>query len=129
VPPLTGSACDTWHGDAGNVPAKDDLVNSYVYATMPASGPLANHLILYGGVERLDPSGDSHVDLEFLQNGINIVDGAVSGPGAIPCNDPAQDPTPCDFSGIREVGDVLVSMDFVVGGGIGTVDVRSWNGT
>ena len=28
VPPLTGGACDTWHWDSGNVPAKDDLVNS-----------------------------------------------------------------------------------------------------
>jgi hypothetical protein len=129
TPPLTGSACDTWHWDAGNVPAKDDLVNSYVYATMPASGPLEDHLILYGGLERLDESGDSHVDIEFLQNQVNIVDGTVSGSGAIPCNDPGADPTPCEFSGIREVNDVIVSMDFVVGGGIGSVEVRRWNGS
>jgi Prealbumin-like fold domain len=128
VPPLTGSACDTWHWDAGNVPAKDDLVNSYVYATMPTSGPLADHLILYGGLERLDESGDSHVDFEFLQNSINIVDQAVSGDDAIPCNDPLADPTPCEFSGIRELNDVIVSMDFVQGGGIGSVEVRRWNG-
>ncbi len=129
VPPLTGSACDTWHWDAGNVPSKDDLVNSYVYGTMPTSGALANHLILYGGIERLDPSGDSHLDLEFLQNPIDIVDGTVSDGAAIPCNDPGQDPTPCEFTGIREIGDVIVSMDFVQGGGIGSVEVHVWNGT
>src|ERR671922_243567 len=127
-PPLTGSACDTWHWDAGNVPAKDDLVNSYVYAKIPTSGPFQDDLIIYGGLERLDESGDSHIDLEFLQNSVNIVDGAVSGAGAIPCNDPGQDPVPCNFSGIREVNDVIVSMDFVQGGGIGSVEVRRWNG-
>jgi hypothetical protein len=129
TPPLTGSACDTWHWDAGNVPAKDDLVNSYVYATMPTTGALQDHLILYGGLERLDESGDSHLDIEFLQNQVNIVDGAVSGSGAIPCNDPGADAIPCEFSGVREVNDVIVSMDFVVGGGIGSVEVRRWNGS
>jgi hypothetical protein len=128
TPPLTGSACDTWHWDAGNVPAKDDLVNSYTYATMPESGPRADHLILYGGLERLDPNGDSHLDLEFLQNPIDIVDGAVEGTAGIPCNDPGSDPTPCEFAGIREVDDVIVSMDFVQGGGIGTIEVRNWDG-
>jgi hypothetical protein len=131
VPPLTGGACDTWHWDAGNVPAKDDLVNSYAYAAMPTSGPLTDDLILYTGLERLDPAGDSHVDIEFLQNPVNIVDGqpAASGQAAVPCNDPGNDPVPCEFSGIREVGDVIISMDFVNGGGIGEVDVHEWNGT
>ena len=69
-------------------PGQGDLVNSYMYATMPTTGDLADHLIIYGGLERLDESGDSHIDLEFLQNSVNIVDGAVSGRAAIPCNDP-----------------------------------------
>ena len=131
VPPLTGSQCDTWHWDSGNVPAKDDLVNSYTYATIPTSGSLANHLILYAGLERLDESGDSHIDFEFLQDSVAIVDGepAASGQGAVPCNDPGSDPTPCNFGGIRTVNDVIVSMDFVQGGGIGSVEVRRWNGT
>lgn len=128
-PPLTGSACDTWHWDSGNVPLKDDLVNAYAYAVIPTSGGMQDDLIIYTGLERLDPDGDSHVDLEFLQNSVSIVDGAVSGLGAIPCNDPGQDPTPCEFAGVREVGDVIVSMDFVRGGGIGEVTVREWDGT
>jgi hypothetical protein len=65
VPPLTGSACDTWHWDAGNVPAKDDLVNAYAYAKIR---PSDNHLIIYSGFERLDPNGDSHIDIEFLKD-------------------------------------------------------------
>ena len=129
TPPLIGSACDLWHWDAGNVPAKDDLVNAYAYAVIPTSGDLEDDLIIYSGLERLDESGDSHIDLEFLQNSVSIVDGALSGQDAIPCNDPGQDTTPCEFSGIRTPGDVIVSMDFVQGGGIGEVTVREWNGS
>jgi len=119
VPPLTGSACDTWHWDEGNVPIKDDLSNVYAYA---AFDPVSSHLIFYIGFERLDPNGDSHIDVEFLQDSVALDE-------APKCNDPGADPTPCAFTGIRTVGDLIVSMDFVQGGGIGEVDVRSWNGT
>ena len=119
TPPLTGSACDTWHWDSGNVPAKDDLVNVYAYAKVnPADG----HLIIYSGFERLDPNGDSHIDIEFLKDQVNLDE-------AIPCNDPGPDATPCSFTGIRSVGDTIVSMDFVQGGGIGSISVHEWDGT
>jgi Prealbumin-like fold domain len=119
VPPLTGSACDTWHWDAGNVPAKDDLVNVYAYAKIR---PSDNHLIIYSGFERLDPNGDSHIDLEFLKSQVGLDE-------PLPCNDPGPDATPCAFTGIRSVGDTIVSMDFVTGGGIGSISVHDWNGT
>jgi Prealbumin-like fold domain len=119
VPPLTGSACDTWHWDAGNVPAKDDLVNAYAYAKIR---PSDNHLIIYSGFERLDASGDSHIDIEFLKDQVGLDE-------ALPCNDPGPDATPCAFTGIRSVGDVIVSMDFLNGGGIGSISVHDWNGT
>ncbi|MGH9876836.1 MAG: hypothetical protein ACRD5H_04305, partial [Nitrososphaerales archaeon] len=116
-------AGDTWHWDAGNVPAKDDLVNVYAYATLNASN---NHLVIYAGFERLDPSGDSHIDLEFLQDNIELDE-------AIPCNDPGSDPTPCSFTGSttngRTPGDIVVSMDFTAGGGIGELSIREWTGT
>src|SRR5262245_12762249 len=119
VPPLTGAACDTWHWDAGNVPAKDDLVNVYAYAKIR---PSDNHLIIYSGFERLDPSGDSHIDIEFLKDQVALDE-------ALPCNDPGPDPIPCSFTGIRSVGDTIVSMDFLNGGGIGSISVHDWNGT
>src|SRR6185503_14972546 len=34
--PIFGAG-DTWHWDGGNVPAKDDLVNVYAYATLDAN--------------------------------------------------------------------------------------------
>ena len=120
--PIFGAG-DTWHWDSGNVPAKDDLVNVYAYATVnPANG----HLVIYSGFERLDPSGDSHIDIEFLQDDIALDE-------APPCNDPGSDPTPCSFTGSttngRTAGDLIVSMDFTTGGGIGEFSIREFTGT
>jgi len=38
------------------------------------------------------------------------------------------DGKPCEFTGIRTVGDFAVSMDFTTGGDLGTVSVHKWNG-
>ena len=110
--------CDTWHWDGGNNPAKDDLTNVYAYATFDED----DELIIYSGFERIAPEGDSHVDIEFFQNPVALDE-------AVPCNDPGNDVTPCEFTGVRTIGDLIVSMDFVVGGGIGEVSVRVWDGT
>lgn len=137
---LTGSNCNPWHWDSGNVPPKDDLTNLYSYATFVDACKVRavtctptdssdDHLIIYAALERGDPSGDSHIDIEYLQSEVALKDGAVTGPSGIPCNDPGNDPTPCDFTGIRTIGDVVVSMDFEQGGAIGSVNIRSWNGT
>jgi uncharacterized repeat protein (TIGR01451 family) len=112
TPPLTGSNCSPWGWDPGNVPAKDDLTNVYSYEVVPTSGPRANHVIVYGGIEREDPSGDSHVDLEYFQSQVAL------------CS-----PAPCtSFTGIRTIGDAIVSMDFLRGGALGSVTVRRWDG-
>src|SRR5204863_43365 len=46
-----------------------------------------------------------------------------------PCNDPGADTTPCSFLGTRTAGDIVVSMDFLNGGGFGTLSIREWSGT
>jgi hypothetical protein len=113
TPPLIGSDCTPWGWAAGNVPAKDDLTNVYAYQVVPTSGPRANHSIIYGGVEREDPSGDSHIDLEFFQSQVAL------------CT-----PTPCSsFTGVRTVGDTIISMDFLQGGALGSIEVRRWDGS
>lgn len=116
--PISGPG-DTWHWDSGNVPAKDDLTNLYAYAKQ---NPTSGNLVLYSGFERVDPSGDSHLDIEFFQDDVALDE-------AVPCNDPGSDATPCAFAGTRTEGDFIVSMDFEVGGTIGTVSVREWDGT
>lgn len=108
-----GDSITTWNWATGNVPAKDDMSNVYAYAT---TNPENNHLIIYSGFERLDPSGDSHIDIEFFQDQIALDED-------IPC-----DVTPCDFVGNRTPGDLIISMDFIKGGSIGEVSIREWNG-
>lgn len=116
-PTLSVTGC--WHWDSGNVPAKDDFSNGYAWATInPADG----HLVVFAGFERIDSNGDSHVDLEFFQNQVSLAEEP-------PCNDPGLDITPCNFRGSRMAGDLIVSMDFTVGGDIGSVTVREWSGS
>jgi hypothetical protein len=109
---LTAQQCTPWGWDKGNVPAKDDLTNVYAYEVInPANG----HVIVYGGLEREDPSGDSYVDLEFFQNPVDV------------CRNAQGAATPTCFTGVRKDGDVIVSMNFVQGGGIGSVEVRKFS--
>ena len=105
---FTGSKNDDPHSDwthvAGNVPAKDDLSNVYLYATTDDDNDpnTVDDLILYAGLERLDPGGSSHVDIEINQEPISL-----NGDGT--------------FSGEKKGGDILVAMDFEKGGALGFV--------
>src|SRR5439155_2006073 len=74
---------DLWRWGTQSVPAKDDLSNVYAFGTFDSQG----HLILYAGLERLAPNGDSHVDLEFNRQVIALDE-------ATPC-----DNEPCRFLG------------------------------
>jgi hypothetical protein len=112
-------SCTPWGWASGNIPAKDDLTNVYAYETQATATQTlpdkvhANDLILYVGAEREDPSGDSHIDFEFFQNQVGL------------CTT-----TGCStFTGVREAGDVVLSMDFLKGGGLGSVTVRRWSGS
>ncbi len=103
-----------WTWGTGGTPTKDDISNIYTTAII---NPANDHLVIFAGVERLSPDGDSHVDIEFNQDQIRLDE-------PIPC-----DSTPCNFEGQRIVGDIVVSMDFLKGGGIGEVSIRQWDGT
>lgn len=113
---------DTWHWNAGNLPAKDDLSNVYGYATIPADGDL----IVYLGFERIDASGDSHIDVELFQDEVGLVD----MDGQPPCDSNLVDGHQgCHFSGTRTDNDIIVSMDFLRGGALGSVTIRRWLGS
>src|SRR5437867_915764 len=106
-----------WNWGTQSVPEKDDLSNVYSFGTLNASG----HLVLYAGLERLAPNGDSHLDGEFNANLISLDE-------APPC-----DNEPCHFLGNKTVGDVLVAMDYTKGGAnagaLDTVRVFQWDGS
>src|SRR3990172_8607376 len=110
----------TWNWDTGNAPAKDDLSNVYAYARRAASGDL----ILYTGLERLAEDGASHVDVQFYRQDIGL-------DKALPCGSHlsggAGDGSPCEFTGQRSEGDLMVSMDFENGGALGMVRIFTWN--
>ncbi len=114
---------NTWNWKTGNVPPKDDIFNAYVYGTI--SDP-SGDLMFYVGIERLAQEGDSHLDVEFNQAAIGL-------DKDVPCGDdesagPA-DSKPCEFTGDKTDGDILVVMDFERGGDLGFVEVRVWDDT
>lgn len=98
-----------WNWQSASVPSKDDITNAYVYARInPANG----HLIIYSGVEREDPSGASHIDIEFFQQAVGL-----SEP-------PACDAPPCTFTGDNTDNDLLVNLDFTQGGSFAGLSIR-----
>src|SRR3989454_237817 len=102
-----------WDWGTRSVPAKDDLSNVYAFGTVDTNG----HLIIYAGLERLAPNGDSHIDIEFNRQIISLDEEP-------PCAN-----EPCGFLGSKTAGDVLVAMDFTKGGDFGTLRVFQWDGS
>ncbi|MBI3145587.1 MAG: hypothetical protein HYZ18_10085, partial [Pseudogulbenkiania sp.] len=102
-----------WTWTTSSVPAKDDIPNAYAYAKKDANG----HLIIYVGAERLDPSGASHIDVEFFQKPVGL-------DHSVPCPDGQV----CHFTGQNTDGDLLVTMDFTNGGFFAGVTVRARQG-
>jgi len=104
-----------WTWATSSVPAKDDIANAYTYTKVVTASDGTSHKLLFVGVEREDPSGDSHVDVEFFQSPVGLD------------RNPLTDPCPsgkCKFTGANSNNDLLVNMDFTNGGGFGTVSVR-----
>ncbi|UCC85560.1 MAG: hypothetical protein JSV81_11890 [Anaerolineales bacterium] len=100
----------SWGWGPGGVASKGELSNFYVYATASSAGGL----VIYAGLERVDPGGDSHVDIELNQSLVE----------PLACSS-----APCSFSGQRSPNDVLLVMDYTKGGALGVIEVRVWNGS
>ena len=99
---------NTFTYNTGSVPTKDDLSN--VYAVAHATG--STNEIYFGG-ERIDNSGASHIDFEFLQAALTI-------------------PNPCGngstkVSGHRTSGDILAAVDFGIGGTLAGTTIYQWS--
>ena len=110
-----GHPIQTWKFRPGNVPPKDDLTN--VYALL-ADDPTTADRILYIGLERYAENGDSHVDFEINREEIELV-GSGGGQGC---------PGRGSFVGVRRDGDLLVSVDFEIGGTLGLVRIYRYEG-
>jgi hypothetical protein len=103
----------TWDGGGGG-PRKNDLTNTYFHTRL---GPADSHRWVFLGAETRSTSGDSHVDFEFNQVGIDQV-GAASGLLI------GQGP-----DGGRTIGDFIISIDFRQGGGAPDTSLRLWDGS
>jgi hypothetical protein len=96
-----------WRHRGGAPPSKDDLSHAYAAAFRDAS----NHTILAFGMDRYDTSGDAQLGFWFLAENVQ----------------PQANGT---FSGVHQVGDLLVLVNFSNGGTVPTISVFRWqNGT
>jgi hypothetical protein len=116
---------ETW-GTAGNTNPKDEISNVFALAhqignnidtsqctscSAGGDGCAATNEI-FAGFERVVNNGDSHVDLEFLQQPVSLVPTSRTCAG--------------NFSGHRTKGDLLISVDFTTGGSLGTSAIHRW---
>jgi len=105
----------------GSVPNKDEISNVYAISHQDPPNPVTpspnDTNEIFAAFERVVNNGDSHVDLEFLQQSVTLVPG--SKPAAFPCSG--------KFQGDRTKGDLLLSIDFTIGGSIGTPVLHKWD--
>lgn len=112
---LIGAGQDPWTWDGGGGgPQKNDITNTYFHTRL---SPTDGHRWVFLAAETRSTSGDSHVDFEFNQAGIDQV-GAVSG--LLIGNGP---------DGGRTIGDFIISIDFRQGGSAPSTTVRLWEGS
>jgi hypothetical protein len=109
--------------DAGGLPDKDNLRHSFAVrysvapdTTPPTLCPAGTALtcdLLYFGSDRFDNSGDAQQGFWFFQNPIGLTN-IPSGGGF-------------KFSGVHQLGDLLIISDFSNGGTVSTISVYRWN--
>ncbi len=96
-----------WRWTDGSVPDKDDLLDAFAALY---KNPADSHVILYFGADRYANNGDSQIGFWFFKNTVGLnADGT--------------------FSGVHQVGDLLILSDFTQGGAVPTVKVYAWVGS
>ncbi|MDP2067455.1 MAG: hypothetical protein Q8K04_00690 [Lutibacter sp.] len=104
----------TW--GPGSSPNKNEIQNAAAHFTYgaPGLGGNANDLWCIFAGDRMVTNGSSYIDFEFLQKTLTMT-GTTSGGF-----------TSAGTSGGRTIGDILVTIEFVQGGGAATVVIRKW---
>jgi uncharacterized repeat protein (TIGR01451 family) len=93
------------YGFVTNVPQKDAISDAYVVSRINSS----HQVEVFFGAQRTASNGDSHVDFQFLQDAVSV-SGTCSG----------------TFSGSREQGDMLVEVNYQIGGSSAVPNVYMW---
>lgn len=97
------------HWGTGGAPNKNDIHNGMFHASGDASG---NQWVFIGG-DRLDVSGTSYIDFQFLQGTVTLNAAA----GTFTGNQP---------HGGRKIGDINISMEYNNGGTAPKVVIYRW---
>lgn len=95
-----------WKHKTGTVPDKDDLTNAYAAAYTNMS----NELLIYFGADRFSNDGDAQMAFWFFKNQISLNNDGT-------------------FNGNHSIGDVLILVNFVQGGGVPEIQVLQWVGS
>jgi len=100
----------------GTSPNKNEIQNAGVHFTYgdPVLGGNAKDVWCLFAADRQVTNGSSYIDFEFLQKSLTML-GATSG-GFVSAG----------TQGGRTVGDILVTIEFVNGGGAARVEVQRW---
>ncbi len=101
-----GVDINTFKFTTGTVPAKDDLGNIYAVSRIRADG----HHELFFAAERRVNNGDSHMDFEFMQWPVTRTSGCKG-----------------NLVGHRTQGDLLLAVDFTVGGSLAGNSLYQWH--
>jgi hypothetical protein len=103
-----GDPINSYTVTAGSIPTKTDLANVYAvsHTRMDNGRPE-----IFFAAERLVNNGESHIDFEFLQSTLGLGGGCGTR----------------FLTGSRTEGDLLVAVDFTIGGSLAGASIYEWH--
>lgn len=111
IGPYNGQAAGWQCTKSNNIGDKVDIVNAYAAAYVD---PSTDDLVLYFGVEKSSPNGDSSIGVWFLKD------------PDVGCKPKGNGGT--NFTGQHQDGDIFVVSEFTNGGGTASVKAYKWQG-
>ena len=106
----------SWRHKAGSVPDKDDIINAY--AAKYNGSPNGDDILVFGA-DRFANDGSAFIGFWFFKSPVfAAADGKFR-----------QGPLATDPIAVHEIGDLLILVEFSVGGTVGTARVLEWVGS
>lgn len=106
----------SWKHKNGSVPDKDEIINAY--AAKYTGSPSGDNILTFGA-DRFDNSGTAFIGFWFFKDTVF----------AAPDGRFRQGPLATDPISVHQIGDVLVLIEFTVGGTVPTAKVFEWVGS
>jgi hypothetical protein len=107
---------ESWKHKDGNVPDKDEIINAY--AAKYLGSPSGDNILAFGA-DRYDNNGTAFIGFWFFKGSVF----------AAPDGKFRQGPLATDALAQHQIGDVLVLIEFTVGGSFATAKVFEWVGS